>query len=203
MKNQKYYVNILVIFLFFLSLTNIYAKNNKPEDYSPYVKVGEYKIESGYFETKNDGQLYITKTSDISTYSTDLHNKKEDFEIRMKQNTIVSVSKNPLALTDELELQKGTIGLKVASDTLLVKTKFADIRLRNSIVTLIVTDNLVRLCVLKGTAIFIKKSNFISVDAGNEIAASKDKISKTYKFLDDLRYVWYWKSPTEEPSLKK
>ncbi len=164
-----------------------FARNNNPEDFNPYVRVGECAVEPGYFETKDNGQLYVLK--------------KDDCELRLKQNSIVSVSKNPLALTDELEIKTGIVGLLVASDTLYIKTPYADMRLRNAKVTIRVTKHLVRLCVIEGTAIFIKNSNFIPVSAGNEIAASKDKLSKIYKSLDDLRYAWYWKKAEEEPSL--
>ena len=189
-KHNTYHNNLkslmLAALLVALPFTS-FARNNNPEDFDPYVRVGECTIDSGYFETKDDGQLYVLK--------------KDDFELRLKQNTIVSVSKNPLALTDELEIKSGIAGLMVASDTLYIKTPFADMRLRNAKVTIRVTKNLVRLCVIEGTAIFIKNSNFVSISAGNEIAASKDKLSKTYKYLDDLRYAWYWKKATEEPSL--
>ena len=150
---------------------------------------GNCNLESSYFETLNNGQLYLQKGN--------------DFELRLKPNSSIAVLDNPLALTDEFELKKGTIGFKVASDTLLIKTIFGDIRLRNATVTIKLTDHMVRLCVNEGTAIFIKKANFIPVKAGSEIAASKDKLSNIYKYLDDLHYVWYWKSPEEEPSLRE
>ncbi len=184
MNNIKKYVIIICCLL----LTNIsLARHNNPEDFKTIVKKGQCSYESGVFETKDDGQLYIQK--------------KDDFELRLKQNTLVAISKNPLALTDELELEKGLIGLKVASDTLYIKTKFADLRLRNASVVIKLSNNLVRVCVLEGTAVFIHKANFISVNSGSEIAASSDRLSNIYKYLDDLRFVWYWKSPNEEPSL--
>ena len=182
------YSKYLLIFFIIFSSNLLLARNNDPADFNPYIKVGECKADSGNFDTGNDGQLYVLK--------------KEDFELRLKQNSSVSVSKNPLALTDELEIKKGIVGLKVASDTLYLKTPYADMRLRNATVTIRVSEHLVRLCVLDGTAIFIKNSNFIPVNKGFEIAASKDKLSKTYKFLDDLHFVWYWKPASEEPSLK-
>ena len=187
---MNYKASIILVTLFYLLFNNssVYATKNNPDDFKPTVLVGKCKIEKGYFETEKDGQLFLQKS--------------DDFELRLKQNTVVSISKNPLALTDELLLKKGIIGVKVLSDTLLIKTTFADLRLRNATVTVRVTDHLVRVCVLEGTAIFIKGTNFIPVSAGNEIAASKDKLSKIYKYLDDLRFVWYWKSPEEEPSLK-
>ena len=187
MKNKLFYLMLIICFLF--SYQTLYAAKNNPEDYKITVKVGSCKIEPGYFETSNDGQLYIQKDN--------------DFELRLKQNSIVSVLNNPLALTDELELKKGVIGLKVASDTLLIKTSFGDIRLRNATVTLKLSEHMVRLCINEGTAIFIKKANFVPVNAGSEIASSKDKLSSIYKYLDDLHYVWYWKSPEEEPSLRE
>ena len=121
--------------------------------------------------------------------------------MRLKQNTNISVSNDKLAYTDELILNEGLIGLKVASDTLLVKAPHADIRLRNATVTIKVSKHMTRLCVLKGTAVLKQKSNIVSVKAANEIAASKNKVSLVYKFLDDLRYVWYWTTPDKEPSL--
>ena len=187
MKIKLLYSIFIICFLF--SFQTLYAAKNNPEDYKIIVKVGACNVESGLFETRNDGQLYIQK--------------EDDFELRLKQNSLVSIPKNPLALTDELAIRKGTVGLKVASDTLLIKTAFADVRLRNATVTIRVTDHLVRLCVTEGTAIFIKKANFIPVKAGFEIAASKDKLSTIYKYLDDLHYVWYWKPFDEEPSLRE
>ncbi len=216
-KYFRCYVNLLFV-LFIFTRAELYAKINKPEEFNIYYKMGECRLDSGYFETLCDGQLYINKNSEIKesekTNSKNINNQiitsdsiavetiKTDYELRLKQNSIVKISNNPLALTDELEFEKGIIGLKVASDTLLIRTDFADIRLRNATVTIRKTDFLIRLCVIKGTAIFIKKANFISVEEGNEIAASKDKLSQIYKYLDDLRYVWYWKSPLEEPSLR-
>ena len=215
---QKYYLSLIGLSMLVLCLFNhsLFAKINNPEEFDVFFKVGECNLNSGYFETLNDGQLYINKFSEIKNPNDTTSNNpeitsdsiavetvKNDFELRLKQNTIVQISKNPLALTDELELEKGIIGLRVASDTLLIRTNFADIRLRNATVTIRKTDNLIRLCVIKGTAIFIKKANFISVEEGHEIAASKDKLSQIYKFLDDLRYVWYWKAPSEEPSLRE
>ena len=186
--NKKYL--LVIAALTYLLLTNsIVLASKNLDDYKLLVNIGSYTVESGFFETANDGQLYIQK--------------KDDFELRIKQNSIVSVLDNPLALTDELELKKGLIGVKVASDTLLIKTKFGDIRLRNATVTIKLSDHMVRLCVNEGTAIFIKKANFVPVKAGSEIAASKDKLSNIYKYLDDLHYVWYWKTPEEEPSLRE
>lgn len=187
MKN-KYLIFFVVLFYILLNNSSIYATKNNPEDYKITVKVGSCKIESGVFETGNDGQLYARK--------------KDDLELRLKQNSLVSVLDNPLALTDELAVKKGVIGLRVASNTLLIKTTFGDIRLRNATVTIKLSEHMVRLCVNEGTAIFIKKANFVPVKAGNEIAASKDKLSTIYKYLDDLHYVWYWKAPEEEPSLR-
>ena len=187
MKNKNLLLLPIILAFCFSSQCLLAGKNN-PDDFKPTVLVGSCKIEKGYFETEKDGQLFLQKS--------------DDFELRLKQNTVVTLSKNPLALTDELLLKKGLIGVKVLSDTLLIKTDFADLRLRNATVTVRVTDHLVRVCVIEGTAIFIKGTNFIPVEAGNEIAASKDKLSKIYKYLDDLRYVWYWKPFDEEPSLK-
>ena len=175
---------------FLFSYQNLFAaKNNNPDDYKIIVQLGNCNVKSDLFQTFDDGQLYIQKAN--------------DFELRLKQNSEISLSNNPLALTDELILKSGVVGFKVASDTLLIKTEFADVRLRNATVTISITNHLVRLCVIEGTAIFIKKANFIPVKAGNEIAASKDKLSSIYKYLDDLHYVWYWKSPQEEPSLRE
>ena len=180
---------LLFVFLYFLlSSISLFARLNNPDDFNPYMKSGECEIKSGDFKTGNNGQLFIQKNN--------------DFELRLKQNSSVSISKNPLALTDELEIKNGVVGLKVASDTLYIKTPYADVRLRNATVIIRVSEKLVRLCVLDGTAIFIKNANFVPVNKSNEIAASKDKLSKIYKYLDDLRFVWYWKSPSEEPSLK-
>ncbi len=182
-------IKLLFVFLsFLLSSVTLFARLNNPDDFNPYMKSGECEINSGDFKTGNNSQLFVQKS--------------DDFELRLKQNSSVSISKNPLALTDELEIKNGVIGLKVASDTLYIKTPYADVRLRNATVIIRVSEKLVRLCVLEGTAIFIKNSNFVPVNKGNEIAASKDKLSKIYKYLDDLRFVWYWKSPEEEPSLK-
>ena len=189
MKLKLYYIFSLSIYILFAGNCVVSARNNNPDDYKVSVKIGECKVDSGNFDTGNDGQLYLLKN--------------DDFELRLKQNTSVSISKNPLALTDELEIKEGIVGLKVASDTLYIKTPYADMRLRNATVTIRVSEHLVRLCVLEGTAIFIKNSNFVPVNKGIEIAASKDKLSKTYKYLDDLHFVWYWKSPSEEPSLKE
>lgn len=184
------YTKFIIIVISYLSIINcLYARNNNPEDFKVITSVGDSKVNSRIFETGNDGQLYI--------------NKVNDFELRLKQDSIVKISDNPLALTDELEIKNGTIGLKVASDTLYIKTKFADVRLRNATIIIKVSEFLVRLCVIKGTAIFIYKSNFIPVNEGFEIAASKDKFSNIYKYLDDLRYVWYWTTPDKEPSLEE
>ncbi len=187
MKPKSFFFAVVFIYLLIID-SSVFAAKNNPEDYKVLVKLGSCKCESGSFETDNDGQLYVQKNN--------------DFELRLKQNSLVSVLNNPLALTDELALKKGIIGLRVASDTLLIKTAFGDIRLRNATVTIKLSEHMVRLCVNEGTAIFIKKANFVPVKAGNEIAASKDKLSTIYKYLDDLHYVWYWKSPEEEPSLK-
>ena len=187
--NFKTLIILIISACFLFSYQILYAAKNNLEDYKVSVKVGSCKVEPGYFETSNDGQLYIQV--------------ENDFELRLKQNSAVSVLKNPLALTDELELKKGIIGLKVASDTLLIKTTFGDIRLRNATVTIKLSEHMVRLCVNEGTAIFIKKANFVPVNAGSEIASSKDKLSSIYKYLDDLHYVWYWKPFEEEPSLRE
>ena len=187
MKPKSFFIVIALIYLLFIN-SSVFAAKNSFDEYKVLVKTGSCKCESGSFETDNDGQLYVQK--------------KDDFELRLKQNSLVSVLDNPLALTDELALKKGIIGLRVASDTLLIKTTYGDIRLRNATVTIKLSEHMVRLCVNEGTAIFIKKANFVPVKAGNEIAASKDKLSTIYKYLDDLHSVWYWKSPEEVPSLR-
>lgn len=180
----------LFILYIFLSLfdSSAFAVVNNPDDFKAYLLLGYCNINQGSFKTGNDGQMYVMK--------------KEDFEIRLKQDTSVSISDSPFALTDELVLDKGIMGLKVASDTLFLKTPFANIRMRNATVVVRVSDNLVRICVIKGSCVVMQKTNIVLLEMGKEIAASKNQLSKQYKYLDDLRYVWYWTTPDKEPALR-
>lgn len=165
-----------------------FARANDPADFVPTLKVGSVITDNGTFVTGNDGQCYIEK--------------KDYLEFRLKQNTSVNLTNNPFAFIDEVELKQGLMGIKTASDTLLVKTPHTDVRVRNALVVIKVSEFMTRVCVIKGTAYLMLNTNIVSLEAGKEIAACKDHFSKQYKYLDDLRYVWYWVTPDKEPSLR-
>ncbi len=183
-------IRLLLILLLFCPVCNLaFARANDPADFVTAFKLGSVTVDNGTFITGDDGQCYIEK--------------KEYLEFRLKQNTSVNLTNNPFAFIDEVELKQGLMGIKTVSDTLLVKTPHTDVRVRNALVVIKVTEFMTRVCVIKGTAYLMLNTNIVSVEAGKEIAACKDHFSKQYKYLDDLRYIWYWVSPDKEPSLEE
>lgn len=179
--------SILITALILCMFSSANAGINDLNSYELYFKYGDGVIDGCDFKTYDNGQYYF---------------KNSNIELRLKQNSSISVTNNPLALTDEFIFNKGVIGLKVASDTVLVKTPYGEVRARNSTIVLKNSEDLIRICVIKGNVTIKKKTNFISLPAGKEIAISHNQVSKPYKYLDDLRYTWYWVEPAREPAFR-
>ena len=181
----------LLISLFFLNSTvsTLCAEQVRFCNYESVFVTGEVVGDSTSVLTGCNGQLFLSDNNGL--------------ELRLKQDTSIKRMNEPLSCKNKIFLERGTLGVRVASETVLIRTPFAAIRTRNATIVLKVTDTMTRLCVLKGNAVLKQGTNFVSVNQNNEIAVAKWKVSSPYRFLDDLRYTWYWTTADKEPAFRE
>ena len=136
--------------------------------------------------TGNDGIVFVKPSTDT------------EFRLR-EESSLDAVSSSAFIV------RKGIVGIKIASDSILIETPHASVRLSNCIAVIKVNSLLSRICVIRGKAILRHGKRSIEeviLPAGFEIAASSGRISAAYPYNDELRYAWYWTTPALEPSLQ-
>ena len=115
--------------------------------------------------------------------------------IRLKQDSAFESHQDKC-----FSVNKGTVGFWTKGIDISVSTPKVNVKVYdNSIVVVKETSVLTRICVVKGKALVVKGDKQIIVNQNQEIAASKNYLSKKYKRTAELRFTWYWTSPSKEP----
>jgi len=163
----------------------VYQKTGSGELFSLLSGTGVFPVSTSIL-TGNDGVVFVKPTKDT--------------EFRLREDSSLNA-----IFSSTFVVRKGIVGVKVASDSILIETPHTNMRLSNCIAVIKVNSLLSRICVIRGKAILRhgKRSlEEVILPAGFEIAASSGKISAAYPYNDELRYAWYWTTPALEPSLQ-
>lgn len=148
------------------------------------------------YEAREGEHRLATATSLVSLGDGEVFLTSHLVETRLKQETILAIVDD-----EHYELRQGLAGFKVASAPFFISTAHLVVKCHDAVIVIKSNPAMTRVCVVKGRISVIQGRQMTDVSAGQEIAAAPQRLSKTYKQSDELRFTWYWVEPSREPAL--
>lgn len=201
---MKLYQTSMTLLLLFISIV-VFANNNESVDKENFVNI-IYCTGNAYWAGDGRAPFLLSKSKFDFIARGNIMTSADGQVVceynKLCQFRLKEVSSVKTSLPDCFNVTKGIVGFKTNNEyKLSLITSHLEAKLyENSIVTVKVNPIITRICVVKGKAIVVKNNKIVLVNSGCEIAASKKQLSKLYKQTNELRYTWYWKDPSEEPS---